>query len=154
MEEYKKSFKPKLKDWKIHFVSFKDFVRMGCGAEIRGMCVVLASTSTNVACNSPSPQFSLVRYLTHPKFSSFFGFSDDNGKGIAYRVWQFEVDRAIQENLHSHKVIADQIHKLLQGETKARIVGFSPGTLVEKILAQFDQFYGDEGAAVGDELLS
>ena len=96
----------------------------------------------------------MVRYLTRPKYSSFFGFSDDNGKGIAYHVWQFEVDRAIQENLYSHKVIADQIHKSLQGEAKAKIVGFSPRTSVEKTLAQFDQFYGDEGAVVGDKLLS
>ena len=55
-------------------------------------------------------------------------------------MWRFEVESAIQENLHSHEVIAEQIRKSLQGEAKTKIFGF-------------DQFYGDEGAALGDELV-
>ena len=57
-----------------------------------------------------------------------------------YRVWQFEVESAIRENLHSHEVIAEKIHKSLQGEAKIKIVGFGPSTSVEKILKQLDQF--------------
>ena len=70
------------------------------------------------------------------------------------RVLRFEDDSAIQENLHSHKVIAEQIRKSLQVEAKTKIVGFGPGASVENILQQLDQFYGDQGAAVGHELLS
>ena len=62
------------------------------------------NSSTPVALNSTSSQ-SMVRYLTRPQFSSFFGFSDERGKCVTYRVWWFEVDRAIKENLHSHEVI-------------------------------------------------
>ena len=96
----------------------------------------------------------MVRYLTRPQFSLFFGFSDERGKGVTYRVWRFDVDSAIQENLHSHEVIAEQIRKSLQGKAKTKIVGFGPGASVEEILEKLDQFYGDQGAAVGDELLS
>ena len=101
-----------------------------------------------------SPQSSVVRYLTQPQFSSFFGFGDEKGKGVAYRVWWFEVESAIQENLTSHEVIAEQIRKSLQGEAKTKIVGFGLRMSVERILEQLNQFYANEGVAVGVELLS
>ena len=130
------------------------FLKMGCGVEVIETCVTLGkNSSTPVASNSTSSQ-SVVRYLTRPQFSSFFGFSDERGKGVTYRVWRFEVDSAIQENLHLHEVIAEQIHKSLQGEAKTRIVGFGPGASVEEILEKFDQFYRNQSTAVGDELLS
>ena len=44
--------------------------------------------------------------------------------------------------------------KSLQGEAKTKIVRFGPGAYIEEILEKLDQFYGDQGAAVGDELLS
>ena len=135
--------------WKSHFVTLEAFLKIGCGAEIKGS--VFANNSTSIVA---SPQSSVVRYLTRPQFSSFFGFGDEKCKRVAYRVWRFEVESAIQENLHSHEVIAEQIRKSLQGEAKTKIAGFGPGTSVERILEQLDQFYGDEGAAVGDQLLS
>lgn len=151
-DEYKKTFKTELGAWKLHFVTCEAFLKMGCGAEVMETRVTLAKNSP-VTSNSTSPQ-SMVRYLTRPQFSSFFGFSDERGKGVTYRVWRFEVDSAIQEGLHSHEVIAEQIRKSLQSEAKTKIVGFGPGTSVEEILEKLDQFYGDQGAAVGDELLS
>ena len=87
-----------------------------------------------------SPQSSVVRYLTRPQFSSFFGFDDEKCKRLAYRVWRFEVESAIQENLHSHEVIAEQIRKSLKGEVKTKIVSFGPGTSVERILEQLHQW--------------
>ena len=164
VEEYNKSFKPEPKNWKVHFVTFEAFLKVGCGVEVKGTSVALASSSGTGASNSTSPQSSMVCYLTRPQFSStlllllllspFSGFSDERGKGVSYRVWQFEVDSAIQENLHSREVIAKQICKSPQGEAKTKIVGFGPGTSVKKILEKLDQFYGDQGAAMGDELLS
>ena len=139
-DEYKKTFKTELGAWKLHFVTCEAFLKMGCGAEVMETRVTLAKNSP-VTSNSTSSQ-SMVRYLTRPQFSSFFGFSDERGKGVTYRVWRFEVDSAIHEGLHSHEVIA------------TKIVGFGPGTSVEEILEKLDQFYGDQGAAVGDELLS
>ena len=152
VEEYKKTFKSELGTWKLHFVTCEAFLKMGCGAEVRETRVTLAKNSS-VTLNPTSSQ-SMVRYLTRPQFSLFFGFSDERGKGVTYRVWRFKVDSAIQEGLHSHEVIAEQIRKSLQGEAKTKIVGFGPGALVEEILEKLDQFYGDQGAAVGDELLS
>ena len=81
---------------------------------------------------------------------------------------------AIQESLHSHevimeqilrwtaqsktisthKVIAEQICKSLQGKGKIKIVRFGLGASVEEILEKFEQFYGDQGVAVGDKRLS
>ena len=138
VEQYNQSYKPALQKWKSHFVTLEAFLKIGCGAEIRGTRVVLANNSTSIVA---SPQSSVVRYLTRPQFSFFFGFGDEKCKAVAYRVWRFEVESAIQENLHSHEVIAEQIRKSLQGEAKTKIFGF-------------DQFYGDEGAALGDELVS
>ena len=151
VEESNQSYKPALQKWKSHFVTLEAFLKIGCGTEIKGTRVVLANNSTSIVA---SPQSSVVRYLTRPQFSPFFGFGDEKCKGVAYRVWRFEVESAIQENLHSHEVIAEQIRKSLQGEAKTKIVGFGPGTSVERILEKLDQFYGDEGAAVRDELLS
>ena len=36
VEEYKKSFKPEPKNWKMHFVTFEAFLKVGCGVEIKG----------------------------------------------------------------------------------------------------------------------
>ena len=100
-EEYKNTFKSELATWKIHFMMLEAFLKMGCGAEIKETLVALAkNSSTPVASNSTTPQ-SMVCYLTRPQFSSFFGFSDERGKGVTYRVWRFEVNSAIRENLPS-----------------------------------------------------
>ena len=85
-EQYKNTFKSELGTWKTHFVTLKAFLKMGCGTEVTGTCVTLTkNSSTPVASNSTSSQ-SIVRYLTCPQFS-FFGFSDERGKGVTYRVW-------------------------------------------------------------------
>ena len=140
-----------LQKLKSHFVTLKAFLRMGCDAEIKGTRVVLANNSISIVV---SPQSSVVRYLTLPQFSSFFGLGNEKCKGIAYQVWRFEVESVNQGNLLSYEVIAAPIRKSLQGEVKTKIIGFGPKMSVERILGQLDQFYGDEGAAMGDELLS
>ena len=150
VEEYNQSYKPALQKWKLHFVTLEAFLKIGCGAEIKSTQVGLANNSSSIVA---FPQFSVVRYLTRPQLSSF-GFGDKKCKGVAYRVWRFEVESTIQENLHLHEVIAERIRRSLEGEAKTKIVGFGPGTSVERILEQLDQFYGNEGAAMGDELLS
>ena len=48
----------------------------------------------------------------------------------------------------------EQIRKSPQGEAKIKIIGFGPGASVEEILEKLDQFYGNQGAAVVDKLLS
>ena len=104
VEEYKKTFNLERGSYMC-----EAFLKMGCGVEVRETRVTLAKNSS-VTPNPTSSQ-SMVRYLTRPQFSLFFGFSDERGKGITYRVWQFEVDSAIQEGLHLHEVIAEQIRK-------------------------------------------
>ena len=106
VDEYNEKFKPDLKMWKSRFVTIEAFLKIGCGVEISGTGVTLASNANSTISTSASPQSSMVRYLTRPQFSSFFGFSDERGKGVVYRVWRFEVESAIRENLHSHEVIA------------------------------------------------
>lgn len=146
-EQYKGQYKADLKEWKSKFVTFETFLTLGCGATI-------GETGVSSSKKNQPESSTVVRYLTRPQFSSFFGFSDDKNKGVPYRVWRFEVDSAIQGGLHSAEVVAEQIRKSLQGEAKNKIVGFGPGTSVEQILKKLDQFYGEDGAAVGDELLS
>ena len=147
VQQYKDDFKADLRVWKTRFVTIEAFMKIGC-------CATVGETGVSLTNKTSPANSTVVRYLTRPQFSSFFGFSDDKNKGVAYRVWRFEVDSAIQEGLHAPEVIAEQIRKSLQGEAKNKIVGFGSGTSVEQILQQLDQFYGDDGAAVGDELLS
>jgi len=140
----------------MHFVSFEAFLKMGCGAEMKGTRVAFASnSSTGQYCylklRNSSVLDGLLPYLpTIPPHS----LDSATKERKACRVCRFEDDSAIQENLHSHEVIAEQIRKSLQVEAKSKVVGLGPGTSVENILQQLDQFYGDEGAAVGNELLS
>ena len=147
VEKYKGQYKADFREWKTKFVTFKTFLTLGCGATIGETGVTLSKK------NQPETS-TMVRYLTRPQFSSFFGFSEEKNKGVPYRVWRFEVDSATQGGLHSAEVIAEQIRKSLQGEAKNKIVGFGSGTSVEQILRQLDQFYGEDGAAAADELLS
>ena len=87
------------------------------------------------------------------RLSLGFTYGDKN-KGVAYRVWRFEVESAVEEGLHSNDVIAEQIRNSLQGEAKHKIVAFGAGIPPEQILEQLDQFYGETGVAIGDELLT
>ena len=75
-------------------------------------------------------------------------------KDISYPVWRFEVSSPIQENLHSHEVVTEQIRKSLQGKAKTKILGFGCRASVEELLEKLNQFYVDQGAAVRNELLS
>ena len=111
-----------------------------------------SQTKFNLQCCFPSVFSCSLSYSTAIFF--FFGFGDKKCKGVAYQVWRFEVESVIQRNLLSHEVIAAQIRKSLQREVKTKIIGFGPRMSVERILGQLDQFYGDGGAAMGDELLS
>lgn len=56
--------------------------------------------------------------------------------------------------LHLEVVIVKQIPRSLQGEAKSKMVGFGPGTSVSSILQSLDQFYSEEEAATGDEILT
>lgn len=71
----------------MHFVTFRAFLKMGCGVEMKVIRVTLATHSSTGASNSKSPQSLTVRYLTRQQFFSFFGFSDEIGKGVALFVW-------------------------------------------------------------------
>ena len=98
VEEYKEEFKSDLKCWKAEFVSLESFLRHSCSAEIADGKVTLRVPS--------KAQTTTVQYLSHPQFSQFFGFTEEEkDKGVAYRVWRFEVSSAIQEGLHSSDVI-------------------------------------------------
>ena len=70
----------------MHFVTFQAFLKMGCGVEMKVIRVTLATHSSTGASNSKSPQSLTVRYLTRQQFFSFFGFSDEIGKGVALFV--------------------------------------------------------------------
>ncbi|CAB4012589.1 ATP-dependent DNA helicase PIF1 [Paramuricea clavata] len=97
----------------------------------------------------------IKRNLSKPQFSPFFGFSDgDKNKGVAYNVWRFEVESVIKGAFYPDEVILEQIRRSLQGEAKAKIVGFGSETSCESILGKLNQFYSDVGAATGDKLLA
>ena len=50
--------------------------------------------------------------------------------------------------------LTERSKKIATPTKLSKLVGFGPGASVEEILEKFDQFYGDQGAAVRDELLS
>ena len=128
-----------------------------CGVNIIDEQVCLSTSSTNIASSSEKAtgETSLsVHLVSKPQYSPFFGFSDgDKNKGVAY-VWRFEVKSVIKGTFYPDKVILEQIRHSLQGEAKAKIVGFGSETPCESILGILDQFYSDVSAATGDELLA
>lgn len=146
-EAYHEEFKSDLKSWKAEFVSIESFLKYSCSADICNEKIVLREAQKSS---------STLQYLSRPQFSQFYGFTEGEKsvKGVAYRVWRFEVSSAMSEGLYSNDIISEHIRKSLQGEAKNKIVGFEPGVSPECILTQLDKFYGDGGALVGDELLS
>lgn len=153
--EYKQQFKVDLEHWKSQFARIEAFLKHSCHVNVKDGVVntrQVSALNSNVSSNGKP---AVVHYVSRPQFSPFFGFTyGDKNKGVAYRVWRFEVESAIEEGLHSNDVIAEQIRKSLQGEAKHKIVAFGAGIPPEKILEQLDQFYGETGVAIGDELLT
>ena len=89
----------------------------------------------DVRCPHENSTF-IVAPLSYLTAIFFFLLLTGTCKGVAYRVWWFKVEGRIQEILHSHEVIAEEIRKSLQGEAKTKIGGFGPGMSVERIFEQ------------------
>ena len=64
VEEYKKTFKSELGAWKLHFVTCKAFLKMGCGAEVRETRVTLAKNYSLTS--NPTSSQSMVHYIIRP----------------------------------------------------------------------------------------
>ena len=151
---YVEKYKSDLKQWKEEFTNFGAFLKYGAGSDVVvvGESVSLCSSAVSKSGNSSLP----VQYLSKPQFSPFFGFSEGEQphKGVDYRIWHYEVESAVSAGLHSEPVIVEQIRRSLQGEAKSKLVGFDSETSVSSILQSFDQFYSEEGAATGGEVLT
>jgi len=151
---YVEKYKSDLKQWKEEFTNFGAFLKYGVGSDV---VVVGESVSLCSSVVSKSDKSSLpVQYLSKPQFSPFFGFSEgeQQHKGVDYRIWRYEVESAVSAGLHSEPVIVEQIRRSLQGEAKSKLVGFGSETSVSSILQSLDQFYSEEGAATGGEILT
>lgn len=152
---YGEKFKCGLKEWKAEFTNLGSFLKYGAGSNV----VVVVGESVSL-CPSPSVKLGSntvpVQYLSKPQFSQFFGFSDgeQRNKGVEYRIWRYEVQSALTAGLHSEGVIVEQIRRALQGEAKSKMVGFGPEASASSILQSLDQFYSEEGAATGGEILT
>ena len=157
-EEYSTRYKCAIACYKAEFVSVEAFLKYVCGVNVIDEKVCLSTSSTNIASSSEKATgetSSSVHLVSKPQFSPFFGFSDgDKNKGVTYNVWRFEVESVIKGAFYPDEVILEQIRRSLQGEAKAKIVGFGPETSCESILGKLDQFYSDVGAATGDEILA
>ena len=128
-------------------------------APARGSNVVVMGESVSLCSSvaSKSGKSSLpVQYLPKPQFSPFFRFfeGEQRHKGVDYRIWRNEVESAVSAGLHSEPVIVEQIRRSLQGEDKSKLVGFGSEASVSSILQSLDQFYSEEGAATGGEILT
>lgn len=64
------------------------------------------------------------------------------------------MESAVSAGLHLEAVIVEQIRRLLQGEAKLKMVGFGSEASVSSIVKLLDQFYSEEGAATGGEILT
>lgn len=151
---YVEKFKSDLVQWKKEFTNFGAFLKYSAGADL---VVVEESVSLrSSAVSKPGSSQLPVQYLSKPQFSPFFGFSEGEhkNKGVDFRIWRYEVESAVSAGLHSEAVIVEQIRRSLQGEAKSKMVGFGAGASVSSILKLLDQFYSEEGAATGGEILS
>jgi len=151
---YVEKFKSDLKQWKEEFTNFGAFLKYGAGSD-----VVVVDDSVSLrssAVSKPGTSSLPVQYLSKPQFSPFFGFSEgeQKHKGVDYRIWRYEVESAVSAGLHSEAVIVEQIRRSLQGEAKSKMVGFGSEASVSSILKLLDQFYSEEGAATGGEILT
>ena len=153
--KYEAKHEAKLENWKSEFVKIQTFLSLACGLNVveDKVSLPVAGASHSGESSSKSQQ---LYYISRPQFSPFFGFASDGDKqkGVVYRVWRHEVESAIAEKIHSQEVISEQIRRSLQGEAKTKIVGFSSDSTPSEILARLDQFYGELGAATGDEVLA
>ena len=151
---YVEKYKSDLKQWKEEFTDFGAFLKYGAGSDVVvvGESVSLCSSVVSKLGKSSLP----VQYLSKPQFSPFFGFSEgeQRHKGVDYRIWRYEVESAVTAGLHSEPVIVEQIRRSLQGEAKSKLVGFGSESSVSSILQSLDQFYSEEGAATGGEILT
>ena len=151
---YVEKYKSDLKQWKEEFMNFGAFLKNGVSSDVVvvGESVSLCSSVVSNSGKSSLP----VQYLSKPQFSPFFGFSkgEQQHKGVDYRIWRYEVESAVSAGLHSEPVIVEQIHHSLQGEVKSKLVGFGSEASVSTILQSLDQFYSEEGAATGVEILT
>lgn len=155
-DKYEAQHEVKLENWKSEFVRIQTFLTLACGLNVVGDQITLASP-TGSSKQTDAAKTQQLYYISRPQFSQFFGFSLDGEskqKGVIYRVWRHEVESAIADGIHSQEVISEQIRRSLQGEAKTKIVGFSSDSTPSQILARLDQFYGELGAATGDELLA
>lgn len=154
VEEYKNRYKSDLKSFEEEFTSLGAFLKYRVKATINNnggekYCLSATASASQSAVVQP------VHMVSRPQFSQFFGFGEvDKSKGVAYRVWRFEVNSAILGGLYTNQVIAEQIRRSLQGEAKSKLVGLGPDADPKTILEKLDQFYSDVGAATGDEILS
>ena len=151
---YVEKYKSELKQWKEEFTNFGAFLKYGAGSDVVvvGESVSLCSSVVSKSGKSSLP----VQYLSKPQFSPFFGFSEgeQQHKGVDYRIWCYEVESTMSAGLHSEPVIVEQICRSLQGEAKSKLVGFGSEPSVSSILQSLDQFYSEEGAATGGEILT
>ena len=151
---YVEKYKSDLKQWKEEFMNFGAFLKNGVSSDVVvvGESVSLCSSVVSKSGKSSLP----VQYLSKPQFLPFFGFSkgEQQHKGVDYRIWRYEVESAVSAGLHSEPVIVEQIHHSLQGEAKSKLVGFGSEASVSTILQSLDQFYSEEGAATGGEILT
>ena len=143
---YKEKYNSDLQLWKGEFVKIESFFIHACKATVTGTKVKINKESKSVVSTA-------LQYFAKPQFSHFFGFAQVD-KGVTYRVWKYEVESSLKQGIYSNEIITEQVRKSLQGEAKNKIVGFGPEASLESILENLDQFYGDCGSVVGDELLS
>ena len=64
------------------------------------------------------------------------------------------MESAVSAGFHSEPVILEKIRRSLQGKAKSKLVGFGSEASVSSILQSLDQFYSEEGAATGGEILT
>ena len=98
-----------------------------------------------------------VQYLSKPQFSPFFGFSEgeQRHKGVDYRIWRYEVESAVSRRRITFGTSDRRTNSsLAQGEAKSKLVSFGSEASVSSILQLLDQFYIEEGAATGGEILT
>ena len=146
---YVEKYNSDLKQWKEEFTNFGAFLKYGAGSDVVvvGESVSLCSSVVSKSGKSSLP----VQYLSKPQFSPFFGFSEGEQR---HWIWRYEVESAVTAGLHSEPVIVEQIRRSLQGEAKSKLVGFGSESSVSSILQSLDQFYSEEGAATGGEILT
>ena len=86
-----------------------------------------------------------------PKFSTFSGNEQRQGKECTFEVWKFEVQSCLDDNVHTHQAIAQAIRKSLTGQAKQVLMSCGTTASIHEIMKRLERVFGN--VASGESMM-